>query len=424
MLIALLLTYVAFNSLSGSRAASLGVCAAGVFILESVFRVREYGDKSVDLQIMVKVVSWLFIFGLALTRLPRYVVPMLSLPHALWVLFFGWALYTASYSPNPTYSLAAVFSVVAFYLYFLALLSEYDDIDVVLSVAVATAALALCSLIVYVAVPQLGRMSELQGSVYALGTRLSGISGTPNAMGEIVAFGLVVLILCWRDARERLGLTACLSFVLVLGLALVMSYSRTSIALVLAVLGLKRMVRTRYLPWVAFGVLFGIVVILLLIPYREQVMIALSRSGDAAEIETASARLQIWDTAIKLAETKFWTGWGYGSSVFILPHYSSYMKETPPHAHNILLQIWLTMGATGVIVFAAAFLAQLFQAIVWRDALSLALLGFVIINGLMEPGAFVGIAGMSTIALIIAIGRSCRRPSVVRLTYPAGMKAG
>jgi len=57
MLIALLLTYVAFNSLSGSRAASLGVCAAGVFILESVFRVREYGDKSVDLQIMVKVVS-------------------------------------------------------------------------------------------------------------------------------------------------------------------------------------------------------------------------------------------------------------------------------------------------------------------------------------------------------------------------------
>jgi O-antigen ligase len=427
-LITLLLVYVGLNSLAGSRAATYGVCFASVFILEAVFRVREYADKSIDLQIIIKVLSWLYIFGFGLTRLPRYIGSLVSLPNAFWILFFGWALYSSSYSPNPAYSVVAIFSVIAFWLYFLSLLPDSDDVAVLLSLAAAAAAIAFCSLIVYFAVPQLGRMSEWHGNVYAVGTRLSGITGTPNAMGEVAAFGLLILFLCWRGARERLGRALSLSCALVLGLALIMSYSRMSMGAVLVILGLRRMMRTRYLPWVAFWLICGIVCLLLLLPYSEQVMIALSREGDAAEIETGTARLQIWDTVIKLAEMKFWTGWGYGSSVFILPHYSSYMRETPPHAHDILLQIWLTMGAIGVLLFVTAFVLQLVQASLRRDSVAVALLGFVAINGLMEPGAFAGIASIPTIALAIAIARSCRYltaipPHQARMMHAVGMSA-
>jgi O-antigen ligase len=414
LLIALLVTHLCLSSLAGYPGATYAICFAVVFILESVFRVREYADKSIDLQIIVKVASWMYIFAFAITRLPRYVESLVSLPQLAWLLFFGLALYSSSYSPSPAYSLAAIFSVVAFYLYFISLYSEYDEVAVLTSVTAAMATIAACSLIVYFAAPQLGRFSEWRDNVYTLGTRLSGIAGQPNAMGEICAFGLLVLIFCWREARDRLGSVLSWSFIIVLAVALVMSYSRSSISLVLMILAAKRLLHTRYLPWIAFCAMLGITCLLLLIPFSEQVMVALSRSGDAAEIETGTSRTQIWDTVTKLAEMKFWTGWGYGASVFILPHYSAYMKETAPHAHDLVLQIWLTMGALGVIVFVAAFLLQFIEAAIRRDGLSVLLLSFVIVNGLMEPGAFAGIASMPTVALAIAVARSCRRSTAIR----------
>jgi O-antigen ligase len=187
---------------------------------------------------------------------------------------------------------------------------------------------------------------------------------------------------------------------------------------VAVILGINRMMRTRYLPWIALLAIGALVCILVLVPYSEQVMIALSRSGDAAEIETGTARTPIWDTVIKLAETKFWFGWGYASSVFVLPSYAAYMGEAPPHAHNIVLQLWLTVGMIGVAIFVIAFLAQALHAVLRGDALSVSLLGFVIINGLMEPGAFAGIASISTIALAMAIARGCRRNPSGQFAHP------
>jgi hypothetical protein len=53
-----------------------------------------------------------------------------------------------------------------------------------------------------------------------------------------------------------------------------------------------------------------------------------------------------------------------------------------------------------------------------RDALSVSLLGFLIINGLMEPGAFAGIANMSTVALALAVARGYRGHLPVQSTKP------
>jgi hypothetical protein len=413
-----LAAYICVRSMLGDRTAIWIGCFMGIFLLDSIFRVRHFSDKSVDLQIIIKIASWCYIFLFALLRLPKYVGALTSAPGLFWTILLVWAFYTASYSPNPSYSAIAIFSVTAFFLYFLSLGAELDDVSVVLAVSSAIAAIAFISIIVYFANPSLGRMSEWRGDDYIVGTRLSGIVGTPNAMGEIAALGLVLLALNWREIGRRLGLLIPFLICLLCVSALIMSNSRTSMMSVAAILGINRMMRTRYLPWIVLLAIAALVGILVIVPYSEQVMIALSRSGDAAEIETGTARTPIWDTAIKLAETKFWFGWGYASSVFVLPSYAAYMGEAPPHAHNIVLQLWLTTGMIGVAAFVIAFLAQVLHAVSRRDALSVSLLGFLIINGLMEPGAFAGIANMSTVALALAVARGYRGHLPVQSTKP------
>jgi exopolysaccharide production protein ExoQ len=413
-----LAAYTCLASLVGDRAAVWIGCFVVVFLVESMFRVRQYADKSIDLQVVLKIVSWCYIFLFAVLRIPKYIGALTSAPRVFWMVFLAWALYTTVYSPNPSYSAVATFSMVAVILYFLALETEPDDLAAVLTVTSAIAAIAFVSIIVYFADPSLGRMSEWRDGAYLVGDRLSGIVGAPNAMGETTALGLVLLAMNWREIRGRLGPSIPLLFCGVCGVALVMSYSRTSMLSVAAILGINHLMRTRYLPWIALLAIGALVCILVLVPYSEQVMIAISRSGDASEIETGTTRAQIWDTVIKLADMRFWQGWGYASSVFILPNYAAYMGQTPPHAHNIVLQLWLTVGMIGVILFVIAFLAQVLYA-AWRgDALSVSLLAFVIINGSMEPGAFAGIANMPTIALAMAVARGCRRNVSVRAAYP------
>jgi O-antigen ligase len=413
-----LAAYTCLTSLFGDRSAVWIGCFVVVFLLESIFRVRQYSDKSIDLQIMLKIVSWCYIFSFAMLRIPKYIGALTSAPRIFWMILFAWALYTTAYSPNPSYSAVAVFSMVAFFLYFLSLETETDDLGVVLAVSSAIAAIAFVSIIVYFAVPGLGRMSEWQDGAYVMGSRLSGIVGTPNAMGETAALGLVLLAMNWRAIGRRLGSSIPFLFCLVCGSALIMSYSRTSMFSVAAILGINCAMRTRYLPLIALLAIGALVCVLVLVPYSEQVMMALSRSGEISEIETGTARAQIWDTVIKLAEMNFWHGWGYASSVFVLPNYAAYMGQSPPHAHNIVLQLWLTMGMIGVVLFVIAFLAQVLYAALRGDALSLSLLGLVIVNGSMEPGAFAGIANMSTIALAMAVARGYRRNVSTRIATP------
>lgn len=410
--------YTCLASLFGDRSAVWIGCFVVVFLVEFIFRVRQYSDKSIDLQVMLKIASWCYIFLFAMLRIPKYIGALTSPPRIFWMILFAWALYSTAYSPNPSYSAIAVFSVVAFFLYFLSLETETDDLAATLAVPSAIAAIAFVSIIVYFADPSLGRMSEWQDGAYVIGSRLSGIVGTPNAMGETAALGLVLLAMNWREIGRRLGSSIPFLFCLVCGSALIMSNSRTSMFSVAAILGINGMMRTRYLPLIALLGIGALFCVLVLVPYSEQVMIALSRSGEISEIETGTTRAQIWDTVIKLANMKYWSGWGYASSVFVLPNYAAYMGQAPPHAHNIVLQLWLTVGMIGVVVFVIAFLAQGLYAAFRGDALAISLLGLVIVHGSMEPGAFAGIANMSTIALAMAVARGYRRNVSIRFAYP------
>ncbi len=400
---------------AGRAWAAMTLLFVTIFLLDTIFRARAYSDKSIDFQIILKAGSWAALFLFSLLHFHRYAGALFRLPHLLWLLFFCWMLATTPASPNPTYTAVAVFSVVALYLACLALHADYDR-EMVLAVILASSLLVVVlSLLAYVAIPSFGRLEEWQGGAQVQGHRLSGITGTPNGIGIISAWCALVIAIHWHTLRRYLhssilffgGMTALLT--------LALSQSRTAMAVLLVLTGITFTLRRRYTPYLLIsGAIVVTIIAIFAISDSDLLVKLLSRSGNVMEIETGTGRAQIWALVIKLAQANFWTGQGYASTVFILPDYSDYMSHAPPHAHNMWLQLWLTTGMIGVILFSLAFVSQTIRAILDNDAVSITFLAFVMLDGITEPSAFAGVAHLSTVVLLIAAARSIHGPSIVR----------
>jgi O-antigen ligase len=272
------------------------------------------------------------------------------------------------------------------------------------------------SLFAYVAVPSLGRLEEWQGGAQIQGHRLSGITGTPNGIGIMAAWCALLIAIRWGTLRHYLGRSVLCFGGLASLVALGLSQSRTSMAILAVLTGLNFSLRRRTMPYLLIGGAIAVSIVMIFVISDSGLLVKLlSRSGNAVELETGTGRAQIWAVVIKLAEANFWTGRGYASTVFFLPDYADYMGHAPPHAHNMWLQLWLTTGMIGVILFSLTFASQTFQAIVDKDGLSLTFLLFVMFDGITEPSAFSGVAHLSTLILMIAAGRSIRCPSTTSL---------
>ena len=381
-----------------------------IFLLDSIFRARPYADKSIDIQIILKAGSWGLIFLFSLMHLRRYAAVFFRPPHLLWLLFFSWMLATTPNSPNPVYTAMAVFSVVALYFAFLALHVDYDR-DLVLTVVLASCLIVVAlSLLAYVAMPSLGRLEEWQGEAHVQSHRLSGITGTPNGIGLISAWCVLLIAIHWQALRRYLYGSILFFGGMAALLALALSQSRTSIGILVVLTGITYTLRRRFTPYMLVGgAVVATIIAIFAINDSDHLFRLLSRSGNLVEIETGTGRAQIWSLVIKLAQSSFWTGRGYASTVFILPDYTDYTGHAPPHAHNMWLQIWLTTGMIGVILFSLAFVSQTVRATLDKDGLSLTFLSFIMLDGITESSAFTGVAHMSTVVLLIAAARSIGR---------------
>lgn len=397
--------YVVYLALIGRRWAVYALVAVVVFLLDAVFRTRDFEDKSVDFQIVLKLACWGLIFLIATIRFSRFYSSLFQPAQALWLAFFCWLCVSTLYAPSFIYSAAAVFSLAALYLFALSLSRDYDP-DTVLAAAIAgIAAFCLVSIIVYFAVPSFGRLDEWAKGVRVVGNRMSGIAGTPNSMGRIAAFGLLILAFRWRAIVERLGFRLTAAGAIMMAVCLLVSNSRTSLALLIVIVGLSTIMTPQRLPYVLLGIAGAVLALLLILPYSNEIMVMLSRSGDASEITTGTSRSHIWEIVSQLAASKFWTGWGYGSSVFIIPTYAKSIGHTALHSHNIMLQLWFSVGMIGVLLFVAALAAQLHRAVRIGDGLTVAFIAFTMLNGITESSAFTGLANITTLSLVLAIGR-------------------
>jgi O-antigen ligase len=152
---------------------------------------------------------------------------------------------------------------------------------------------------------------------------------------------------------------------------------------------------------------FGLSVLLLgavvAIPAGDEVLKMLSRSGDINEVASMTGRSTIWQAIPGLVETRPWTGFGYASSIVVLPLYEREVGFLTTHAHNVALQLLLTTGWVGVGLFGLVVVTVGARLAYFADRTGLIMLAFVIINGITESSAFSTLANICNVALAIAV---------------------
>ncbi len=409
------------RAIEGSRLSMLAFLAISIFLLEAVFRVRDYDEKVVDFQILIKVGSWLLLLLLAAANGGKALKVVLSTASLPWTLLFTFLLITSLWAPKPEHAAVAASSILAFYLLFASMNDRISMDDLLLAVLAGILMLAIVSLIVYFAIPSFGRMHVWSGNVHVLSGRLSGIAGHPNTVGRLCCFGILIVAHQWKRISE-MWRPGPLLIALLLSLVLVLSNSRTSITITIILLSIHFFARVKYIPYLLALVAVLLAGIMVFAPYWEKIMELLSRSGSAEEIETGTSRTHIWTVVEMLISQKPLFGWGYGSSVFVMPQYERLMGHAAPHAHNVMLQLWMTTGLVGLSLFLFALSSRFVIAAYLGERFIVTLLLFVLMNGITESSAFGGVANITTVALCIAASMvGAKRKLQASLSRPAAV---
>lgn len=372
------------------------------FTVASIFRVREYGQDSIDFQILFKLGVWAGTFGICLLFIRRWAGYLARFDNiALTLLLFVMTV-SCFYAPSVPYSLGSIFSVMTTFALIFCARSVLDTRYIAGTILAALTFVSAISVVLYFINPDFARMSEWVNGRFQVGTRLSGITGTANTMGFLSAFSLLLCTYLAQNLPRKywalIGISALVSIV-----ALFMSDSRTSMLGLAMTWGVLFVLYPSKSRWVlAFLGVACALTIAVFIDW-EVIYVALSRSGNPSEITTGTGRVYIWKTAIQLTAERALTGWGYASSVRILPNLAGEIGFLPPHTHNMFLQVAFATGIGGLFLFITALVTKLYYALKGADRYQFAGIFFIIVTGMTEASSFQGVATASTLALALVM---------------------
>lgn len=389
--------------LHGSRIATLVLLFCATFLMQAVFRVRDYQDKDVDFQVLIKIGVWVMVAAIALLHARRWIGLLRNPANMPCAFFLIWLFATALVSQNPAYTAASAFTISACVVFSAYALSKFDPVDAFATMLLAIMLFCAVSIIVYFTLPEFGHYVYWVNEERFVSPRLAGIAGSANNMALLAAFGLVVTGLYARDFHRMNRLFVPAS-VLLCGAALLMTNSRAPLAMVLIIVLATYTFTWRRLYAGLFLLSVAILLLAIILPFGQETLLkAVSRSGDIGEVTSFTGRTEIWYGVLKLVEAQPWMGYGYASSVFVLPQYVNEIGFTTSHAHNLMLQLLLTTGWIGVILFTLSVITVIMRAILYRDRVLFAMMAFVLLNGITESSGFTTLANVCTLAFAIAV---------------------
>jgi O-antigen ligase len=392
-----------YGVLRGNRAAVMLLLFAAVFLMQAVFRVRAYDDKDVDFQVLIKIGVWVTVAAIALFHVRRWATFLLKPANVPALLFLLWLPLTAVISPKPIYTLVSAFTICACVVFTAYLFSRFKTTDIVLTVLASTTLFCAISIVVYFAVPEFGHYVYWVNEERFVSPRLAGIAGSANNMALISAFALV---LAGLEARtlHRINRFIIPVVVVVCGAALIMTNSRVALLITCVIVFTAQLLKWRRLYASIFALSVLALLFAVLIPVGQEALLrAVSRSGSVGEITSLTGRTEIWYATIKLSELAPWTGYGYASSVFILPEHANQVGFATSHAHNLILQLLLTTGWIGTVLFILTVAGVILRAVVYRNRLMFGMIAFVLLNGLTESSGFTTLANVCSFAFAIAL---------------------
>ena len=250
--------------------------------------------------------------------------------------------------------------------------------------AVAFAILVVCSFLVALFIPSIGRMSALFPGAWR------GVWTEKNGLGDNMSLGFIVFAAAAMLEPRRRRLWAVMA-----GLALllvILSTSKTSLVSVmlgLSAIAFVALVRRGPIMGVisSYGAVVAIFMVLAVVFFAADVAFAVL-GKDA----TLTGRTNIWQGVLYEIHRRPLEGYGYGAvwddktgwgPVYWIAKIAGFR---PGHAHNSWLEQWLGMGVFGLGAWAIYFAQTLVLSVVavYRDKGAYFALPFILVYGLVS----------------------------------------
>jgi O-antigen ligase len=361
------------------------VLGVGTILLVSVsFRIREYADKSIDAQVLMKLVGVVLLLALGVPVLLRRIGSGIAPAPLLWLCFLAFLLVSATYAEAPVHAIFGAASLIGGFLFAWNYAEIYGRDGLVRLMLISSAVLCIASLVVYVAAPELGRLKDWENGVLVSTWRLQGVLGAPNGVGGSAGFSLLAATLLLKWQKKGLGFWAVMAL---FALCVLLSNNRMALvgiaACFLVVFLSRGDWRFRSIPLLLIVVVAGVQAL----AFSDELLAGLSRSGSPEELLTATGRTNIWTASIALWLEHPLLGLGFNSSLQILPARTD-LFTAAAHTHNVFLEILFSGGLIGLGLFLAAMGATLRKAVACGRYANLGILLFFMLHGLTEPVVF------------------------------------
>ncbi|MEB3359467.1 MAG: O-antigen ligase [Synechococcales bacterium] len=300
----------------------------------------------------------------ALLLLLRWKKVLVFLSRDRWILLLL-LLTVLSYfwSDAPSLTLRRSIAILGTSSFGIYLASRYSIAQQVRLLCWAFGIIAVLSLLLVVALPQLG----ISGGPHDGAWR--GVFAHKNGLGQKMAVSTAVFFLLSLDLRRKRWVALG-----GLGLSLLLAvFSRSTAGLLSAIAPLVLVPALQALRWRVKLMVPAVMAILagggmLYFVITSTLGLLLTALGEDL---TLTGRLEFWPYVIEKSLERPWLGYGYEAFWRGLSGPSAYIAyaiggATPPtHAHNGLLQLWLHLGVVGVMVFLAGFWMTVLRGIAW-----------------------------------------------------------
>ncbi|RVU15945.1 O-antigen ligase family protein [Methylobacterium oryzihabitans] len=367
--------------------AMLVVVVAGLTV---AFSQREEGEVGLTPQNGIKLVVWLVLAGVALLQ-ARRIAPAFRDPLvALAGMHVGIALASTLWSLVPPYTAINALGLVGYLGFACLLAARLPERTVFRVMAGGLLALIGGGLVAGALLPDTAWLPPSHGEP---SWRFQGLSGQPNVCAQQAGY-----LLTLAAAGRRLGHLGRPLFVaaVAVGLAaIVLSNSRTTLLACLLAWGVIALRERGGLAAAALLLLPGVVLALLAVATGQMANIeamlgGVTRSGSSSELLTLTGRTEIWSVVADLIAERPLFGWGYnGTEQLISDSVPTQFYGSHVNAHNMSLQLVLTLGVLGALPGLGFVLGLLLRMAVAPDAARDQAVLFMVVSGLSEAPIFI-----------------------------------
>ncbi|MDP2715748.1 O-antigen ligase [Rheinheimera sp.] len=386
------------------RMLSIFVLFMCFFTIDSSFRSRDFDEKTLDFQVLIKLFILFFslvLGSISLLKFDFYQRFFLVLVFVLYILI------TALWSENSLYTLSIFLSFISILLFITFFLDFYGRELFIKIVCLSLLFFLFLSVLTYFLNPELGRFHIWENGSYVTTMRMSGLTTSANNFARICAVYILFLYfyndLVRKVFKNNLVLLQWMFAIACLG----MSGSRTTLAIITVCFSIAYFIRSGSGGRILYLGLSGLGISLLL-AFFPFLIDFFSRDG-GEDLTSFTGRMFIWDVVLYYISYSPIFGHGFGSSIYLLPELSDDIGFLAPHAHNMYLQILLSGGIFGLLFFIINCIFVFFYSVFNRSVFSFTSLLFILLVGFFESAAVSLVANMMTVLLFVSIYESRKR---------------